>query len=53
MLIKKKNILEILNKNKIETRPIISGNFMNQKSIKLYNLNSKKIKYPEAQDIEK
>ena len=49
---KKKKYLEILNKNKIETRPIISGNFMNQKSIKLSNLNSKKIKYPEAQDIE-
>lgn len=49
---KKKRYLEMLNKNKIETRPIISGNFMNQKSVRLYNLNPKKIKYPEAQDIE-
>ena len=30
-----------IDENKIETRPIISGNFMNQPSIKLYKLNEK------------
>ena len=35
---KKKVFLEYLNKNKIETRPIISGNFVNQPAIKLYNI---------------
>ncbi len=49
---KKKKYLEILNKNNIETRPILSGNFMNQKSIQLYNLNPKKIEYKNSQEIE-
>ncbi len=49
---KKKKYLELLNKNNIETRPILSGNFMNQKSIQLYNLNPKKIEYKNSQDIE-
>tara|TARA_B100000900_G_scaffold212939_1_gene180457 strand:- start:2682 stop:3929 length:1248 start_codon:yes stop_codon:yes gene_type:complete len=48
----KKKYLNILNKNKIETRPILSGNFMNQKSIDLYQLNPKKIIYKNAQEIE-
>ena len=39
---KKNKFLSYLNKNGIETRPIISGNFLNQPSIKLYKLNSKK-----------
>lgn len=38
--IKKKKLLNYLKKNKIETRPILGGNFTNQPSIKLY-----KIKY--------
>ena len=33
---KKRKFLSFLNKNLIETRPIISGNFLNQPSIKLY-----------------
>ena len=49
---KKKKYLEILNKNNIETRPILSGNFMNQKSIQLYNLNPNKVKYKNSQEIE-
>ena len=49
---KKKKYLKILNKNNIETRPILSGNFMNQKSVKLYNLNPKKTKYKNSQEIE-
>ncbi len=51
--IKKKNkFLDYLNKCGIETRPIISGNFTNQKSIKLYNLNPTKTKFKGAQEIE-
>jgi len=38
-LIKKKSLfLKFLNKNKIETRPIISGNFINQPAINLYDI---------------
>ncbi len=52
-LVKKKGAyLKKLSKNGIDTRPIISGNFLNQPSIRLYNLNPKKEKYPVAQDIE-
>ena len=49
----KNRFLKYLNNNKIETRPIISGNFLNQPSIKLYNLNKKKEKFKFAQDIDK
>ena len=35
---KKKKFLDFINKKGIETRMILSGNFMNQSSIKLYNL---------------
>ena len=35
---KKEKFLNFLNKNKVETRPIISGNFINQPEIKLYNI---------------
>lgn len=48
----KNQYLKKLNNNGIETRPIISGNFLNQPSINLYNLNNKKEKFPVAQDIE-
>ena len=49
---KKNRFLNYLNKCGIETRPIISGNFINQKSIKLYNLNPNKTKFKGAQEIE-
>ena len=49
---KKNKFLSYLNKNGIETRPIISGNFLNQPSIKLYKLNSKKEEFKGAQEIE-
>ena len=52
LLGKKKEYLSYLNKNGIETRPIISGNFVNQPSIKLYNLNSSNEKFKHAQEIE-
>ena len=50
---KKRKFLSFLNKNLIETRPIISGNFLNQPSIKLYKLNSKKEFFKGAQEIDK
>jgi CDP-6-deoxy-D-xylo-4-hexulose-3-dehydrase len=51
-LSKKNRFLKFLNKNGIETRPIISGNFLNQPSIKLYNLNPKNEIFKGAQEIE-
>jgi CDP-6-deoxy-D-xylo-4-hexulose-3-dehydrase len=51
-LSKKNKFLNFLNKNGIETRPIISGNFLNQPSIKLYKLNQKKELFKGAQEIE-
>ena len=48
----KKKFLAYLNRHGIETRPIISGNFLNQPSIKLYNLNQNKKKFKNAQEIE-
>jgi CDP-6-deoxy-D-xylo-4-hexulose-3-dehydrase len=49
---KKKSYLKFLNKNGVETRPIISGNFLNQPSIKLYGLNEKSKKFENSQKIE-
>ncbi len=49
---KKKKFLSYLNRNGIETRPIISGNFLNQPSVKLYKLNPNKKKFNGAQEIE-
>ena len=49
---KKEKFLKYLNDNFIETRPIISGNFLNQPSVKLYNLNGRKDKFPNSQEIE-
>lgn len=51
---KKKNFLKYLDSKKIESRPIISGNFINQPAIKLFNLHKECINnsFPVAQDIE-
>ncbi len=49
---KKKKYLKFLEKKGIETRPIISGNFINQPAIKLYGLNKKKYNFNNAQMIE-
>jgi len=49
---KKDKFLTFLNKNGIETRPIISGNFLNQPSIKLYKLNKKKELFKNSQNVE-
>ena len=49
----KKNIfLSYLNKNGIETRPILSGNFANQSSIKLYKINYNLKNLKNSQEIE-
>ena len=49
---KKNKFLSYLKENGIETRPILSGNFMNQKSISLYKLNEKKKFFKNSQTIE-
>ena len=48
----KKNFLKRLEKNKIETRPIISGNFINQPAIKLHKFRFKKKNFRNSQEIE-
>ena len=49
---KKKRYLNYLNSVGIENRPILSGNFLNQPSVKIYNLRPKKNNFPNAQKIE-
>ena len=44
--------MKFLNKKNIETRPIISGNFLNQPSVKLYNLNKPRKILKNCQDLE-
>ena len=48
----KNRFMNYLNKNGIETRPILSGNFLNQPSAKLYKLNPENLKFDNAQMIE-
>ena len=50
---KKKRFIKFLDNKKIETRPIISGNFMNQPAAKLFKLNKKKQNFPNADKIGK
>ena len=49
---KKSKYLKYLEKKGIETRPIISGNFVNQPAVKLYKLNKSNEKFRNAQIIE-
>lgn len=49
----KTKFLKYLEKNKIENRPIISGNFINQPCIELFKLKNKRNYYPGAEEIEK
>ncbi|MDB9760503.1 aminotransferase class V-fold PLP-dependent enzyme [Pelagibacteraceae bacterium] len=49
---KKYKFLGYLKKIGIETRKIISGNFINQESVKLYKFNKSKCMFPNAQEIE-
>tara|TARA_B100001093_G_scaffold519987_2_gene611900 strand:+ start:8115 stop:9329 length:1215 start_codon:yes stop_codon:yes gene_type:complete len=50
--LKKKYFIKKLEKFGIETRPVISGSFVNQPASKLYNLNTKNIKFKEAQKVQ-
>ena len=51
--VKKKNLfLKFLNKCKIETRPILSGNFLKQPCVSLYNLNNAKKKFKVSSEID-
>ena len=49
---KKKKFINFLDRVGIETRPIISGSFINQPASKLYNLNPKNEKFENAQIIQ-
>ena len=49
---KKKLFLDYLNKNKIDTRPIISGNFANQPAIRLLKIKIDKKKLINSQEID-
>ena len=49
---KRKRYLSLLDKLGVETRAIISGNFLNQPAIKLHKLGNKKDKFTQAQKIE-
>ena len=49
----KTNFLKYLNLKGIETRPILSGNFLKQPAAKLYELNKKKYIFKNSQEIEK
>ncbi len=49
---KKKKFLEYLNYSGVETRPILSGNFLNQEGCKLYNFKYKKSDIKVSQEIE-
>ena len=42
----------MIEKKGIETRPIISGNILNQPAIRLFKLNKKKIILKNCQDVE-
>ena len=48
----KRIFLKRLEKNKVETRPIISGNFINQPAIKLHKFRFKKKNFRNSQEIE-
>ena len=49
---KKQLFINLLDKLGIETRPLISGSFINQPASKLYKLNPKKEAFPNAQKIQ-
>ena len=48
----KKRFVNYLDSKGIETRPIISGNFLNQPAAKLYKLNKEKRSYPNTQAVQ-
>ena len=48
----KKKFINLLDSLGVETRPIISGSFINQPASKLYKLNRNNYKYPNAQVVQ-
>ena len=52
LIYKKEKFLKYLNNSGVETRPILSGNFLNQQGCKLYNFKYKKIDVKVSQEIE-
>ena len=50
---KKKKFINFLTSKGIETRPIISGNFIKQPAAKLFRLNKRRDKFPNADKIDK
>lgn len=50
--INKEGYIKYLNLNGVETRPILSGNFLNQPSCKLYGFNFNKKNFKVSQEIE-
>ena len=49
---KKKKFMNYLDSKGIETRPIISGNFLNHPAAKLYNLNKDNQKFQNTQEVQ-
>ena len=49
---KKQKFVDFLDRNGIETRPIISGNFLNHPAAKLYKLDKKKSLFKNAQIVQ-
>ena len=49
---KKKKFIKLIEEKGLETRPIISGSFVNQPSTKLYNLNPSNKKFVSAQKVQ-
>ena len=49
---KKKEFIKLIEKRGLETRPIISGSFVNQPSAKLYNLSTSKDNFIGAQKVQ-
>ena len=52
MKLKKKIFINLIEKKGLQTRPIISGSFLNQPATKLYSLNEKKLKFKGAELVE-
>tara|TARA_B100000287_G_scaffold381966_1_gene386717 strand:- start:403 stop:1644 length:1242 start_codon:yes stop_codon:yes gene_type:complete len=52
LISKKEKFLKYLNNSGVETRPILSGNFLNQQGCKLYNFKYKKNDIKVSQEIE-
>ena len=50
---KKIKFINYVESKGLQTRPIISGNFTNQPSAKLYKLNYNNEKFPEAEKVQK